>query len=101
MANKDLSQNFLSAMSGNKKTVVVEDSRTTNPSVSAIPSLVKENSAVSRKLTSIYLTEEEYEILKEFAAKNGFTRKVRDQEVRQGNLSKLLQSLAQQLKEDT
>jgi hypothetical protein len=103
MANKDLSKTFLSAMTGNKNTPISDakevDTETHTSNALSIPDLVQKNTNTQRKVYSIYLTEDEFDILKDFAAKNGFTRKVRGKDAHDGNLSKLLQNLANQIKE--
>jgi len=100
MAKKDLSKAFLSAMSGEKQSVTEEqipEKETTSDENISLASMVKQKEVGKRKLVPVYLTDEEHEKLKEFATKNGFSRKVRGKEKYDGNLSALLQDLARQL----
>ncbi|MGX7211749.1 hypothetical protein [Enterococcus innesii] len=100
MAKKDLSQAFLSAMSGEKQSATEEqipEKETTSEENISLASMIKPKEIGKRKLVPVYLTDEEHEKLKEFAATNGYSRKVRGKDEYDGNLSALLQNLASQL----
>lgn len=104
MAKKDMKELFLSQMTGNTSPAEKEIVRDEAPAevkkdaAVAVPGISFKNEVVGKKkLVPVYLTDDEYEKLKDFAFENGFARKARGEDKLVGNLSQLLQHLASQL----
>lgn len=97
MANKDLTNAFMSAMEGNFIQKATNQATQNKPQEKATLDIVTNKNTGAKQLVPVYLSEEERDRLKQFAYERGFRRKVRGKDAIEGNLSALLQAFAREL----